>query len=273
MMRKAVAAILLLLFAGLSASAERKLTRAENDSVVQALATIWGKYLHDKALKSSSMDDNAEYMRGLTDALNTAHTGNSYYTGLQDGIVIDSRLTQIEQMGGFSIDRSQLAKAFERAAKGRGTGFTPETADRYMNYIITAATADNAVKERSEAFIDSISSKPGVRNEMTGLRWEVLEEGTGEKIPMDTKSVDIRYVGRLFDGTVFDDHSAERPAHFEVADLIPGFAEALYIIRKGGTYRFYLPPEIAYGEAGVNGVIPPNAALVFDITLLDYSKE
>lgn len=273
MIRRIALLLIAALALGINAQAARKLTREENDSVVNALATIWGKYLRDKAEKNGSSAENADYMRGLTDALRNAHTNDAYYNGMQDGIVIDSRLTQIEQMAGFPIDRAELAKAFERAAKGRRLPFTPATADRYMNYIITAASADDAIKERSEAFMDSIEKKPGVKKEMSGLMWEVLEPSDGPKMGYDGKSVQVTYVGRLFDGKVFDEHNAERPTTFRPTEVIPGFSECLYIVPKGATYRFYLPPEIAYGEAGVNGVIPPNCALVFDVKMIDFSTK
>lgn len=274
-LRDAVIALAALFaLSALPAAAQRRLNRAERDSVVCALATIWGDYLHNKAdNKGSNGKFNEEYMRGLTEALGMSASPTPYFTGLQDGIVIDSRIKQIEKMAGFEVDREQLVKAFRRAAKGRSNGFTPATAERYMNYIITAATADNSFRERSEAFLDSIAMKPGVKKEMSGLLWEVITPSDGPKLPMNVEKVSIKYVGRLFDGTVFDEHYADRPVTYAVRELIPGFSEGLFIMPKGATYRFYLPPHIAYGEAGINGVIPPNAALVFDITLLEIDPQ
>lgn len=273
-MRKLLFTLIALLLLGGSAQAKRELTRAERDSVVNALATIWGKYLKDKADKSTDKADNAEYMRGLTDALNLSHQNSSYYLGLQDGIIIDSRLMQVEQMGGFDVDRAKLAIAFERAAKGRGSKFTPETADRYMNYIMTAMAADEAVLNDSKAFLDSIARKEGIRKSDTGMLFEIIQEGEGDQPNFTVKNfIDVTYVGRLYDGTVFDGTHAEKPVTFDLTTLIPGFAEGIYHMRPGGTYRIYMPASIAYGETGIPGVIPPNAALQFDVTLLKVTPE
>jgi len=80
----------------------------------------------------------------------------------------------------------------------------------------------------------------------------------------------INYVGRLASGKVFD--KADR-AGMLVSGTVPGFAEALQHMAKGGTYRVWIPPQLAYGAAGAgDGVIPPNATLDFTITLLDIGK-
>lgn len=271
MIRRIALVAIVALMAGLSAEAVRPLTRTEKDSVVNALATIWGEQLNKKAAKGGYSTKDPEYVRGLAEMLRNSESENAYYAGLEDGIVLDAGIKQIEQLGGFKVDRNALAKAFERVAKGRSLGYVPATAERYMDFIITAVTADDLVKARSQAFMDSIAKKPGVKTEMTGLMWEVIKQGEGPKLPMNATSATINYVGRLFDGTVFDDHNAERPTTFRPDEVIPGFAEGLYIVPVGGTYRIYLTPEIAYGEKGVTGVIPPNCALVFDITMLDYS--
>ncbi len=269
MMRKISIILIAFLAISFSVEAKRQITRAENDSIVQALATIWGQYLHNKELKATDKAENEQYMRGLTEALKLADKPSSYYLGLQDGIVIDNRLQQVEDMGGFTISREKISRAFQRAAKGRGTGFTPQTADRYMNYIMAAISADEKVTQDSQAFLDSIARKEGIHSSKTGLLYEIVTEGKGKQVPMNGADVLITYVGRLYDGTVFDDKHATKPVRFDINNLITGFAEGIYRMRCGDTYRLYLPASIAYGETGVPGSIPGNAALVFDVNLLE----
>ena len=83
--------------------------------------------------------------------------------------------------------------------------------------------------------------------------------------PQPGGAVRVSYEGRLADGTVFD--AAAEPVGLPVSQLVPGFTEALLLMRAGGRYRFWIPAPLAYGERGVPGVIPPNAELDFTVTL------
>jgi len=77
----------------------------------------------------------------------------------------------------------------------------------------------------------------------------------------------VTYEGHLADGTLFD--ASARPTVFPVNAVVPGFAEALQLMQKGGRYRIWIPGALAYGAAGVPGAIPPNAELEFIVTLVD----
>ncbi|HEY0413338.1 MAG TPA: FKBP-type peptidyl-prolyl cis-trans isomerase [Allosphingosinicella sp.] len=104
----------------------------------------------------------------------------------------------------------------------------------------------------------------------SGLRIQTLKPGTGPK-PTLEDAVLVTYEGRLADGKVFD--RTEQPVGLLVADLVPGFTEALLLMDKGGTYRIRIPAALGYGAQGAgNGVIPPNAELDFTITLLDVGR-
>jgi len=109
----------------------------------------------------------------------------------------------------------------------------------------------------------------GVVTTASGLRIQTLVAGTGEA-PQPGGAVRVSYEGRLADGTVFD--STEQPAGLPVSALIPGFTEALLMMRVGGRYRFWIPAHLAYGERGAGGVIPPNAELEFTVTLHDVGR-
>ena len=102
----------------------------------------------------------------------------------------------------------------------------------------------------------------------TGLQYEVIKEGDGAQ-PAATDQVEVHYTGKLIDGTVFDS-SEERgvPATFGVTQVIPGWVEALQLMKAGSRWRLYIPSDLAYGPNGAGGIIGPNATLIFDVELL-----
>jgi peptidylprolyl isomerase len=100
----------------------------------------------------------------------------------------------------------------------------------------------------------------------SGLRWQTLVAGSGAQ-PTEDDSVIVTYEGRLADGTIFD--ATAEPVTLPVAALVPGFSEGLLLMRKGGRYKLWIPPQLAYGAEGAGGVIPPDAELEFTVALLD----
>ena len=103
----------------------------------------------------------------------------------------------------------------------------------------------------------------------SGLQYRVVAEGEGPH-PAPTDIALIDYTGRLEDGTVFDTSEGKQPVPLPVTGSIPGFAEGLQLMRKGATYKLRIPSELAYGPQGAGGVIPPDADLEFDVTLIDF---
>ncbi len=105
----------------------------------------------------------------------------------------------------------------------------------------------------------------------SGLEYLVLKPGTpGGAHPSDADVALVQYEGKLLDGTTFD--KSERPTPMPVAGVVPGFSEALKLMTKGAKYRFWLPPELGYGDRAA-GPIPANSTLVFDVELLDFLPE
>jgi FKBP-type peptidyl-prolyl cis-trans isomerase len=109
-----------------------------------------------------------------------------------------------------------------------------------------------------------------VTTTQSGLQLQVLKDGTGAS-PTTSDIVLVHYKGKLEDGTVFDSTEGKQPVPFPVGGVIPGFTEGLQMMKKGGTYRLKIPPQLAYGEKGAGGVIPPNATLDFEIQLIDIA--
>ncbi len=105
----------------------------------------------------------------------------------------------------------------------------------------------------------------------SGLKYVVLNEGSGDKSPEMGTSVTVHYTGTLLDGTKFDS-SVDRgePATFAVGQVIQGWNEALMMMKKGEKRTLIIPPDIAYGKMGIPGVIPPESYLVFDVEIIDF---
>ena len=134
-----------------------------------------------------------------------------------------------------------------------------------------AVAAELASKRQAlaEQFMAANAARDEVTTTDSGLQYEVLEAGSGDK-PGPQATVVTHYHGTLVDGTVFDS-SVQRgePAEFGVNQVIPGWTEALQLMSVGDKWRIACPPKLAYGEQGAGDSIPPNTALVFEIHLID----
>jgi len=128
-------------------------------------------------------------------------------------------------------------------------------------------------KAAGEAFLAENAKRPEVKTTKSGLQYEVINEGSGNK-PMASDTVVVHYTGTLIDGTVFDS-SVERgtPATFGVTQVIPGWVEALQMMQEGAKWRLYIPSDLAYGSRGAGGAIGPNSTLIFDVELIQIAKK
>ena len=132
-----------------------------------------------------------------------------------------------------------------------------------------AAKAGEANKAAGEAFLAENGKRAEVKTTPSGLQYEVIEEGNGPQ-PTAQDQVEVHYTGKLIDGTVFDS-SVDRgvPATFGVTQVIPGWVEALQLMKAGAKWRLYIPSQLAYGPSGTpGGPIGPNSTLIFDVELL-----
>ena len=123
-----------------------------------------------------------------------------------------------------------------------------------------------------KTFLEENGKRVEVKTTASGLQYEVLEEGTG-KMPAANDSVTVHYTGKLIDGTVFDS-SVERgePATFGVTQVIPGWVEALQLMKEGAKWRLFIPSNLAYGPNGAGNIIGPNATLIFDVELIKVNN-
>lgn len=124
-------------------------------------------------------------------------------------------------------------------------------------------------KEEGEKYLADNAKKDGVISLPSGLQYSVIKEGTGKK-PKATDRVKCHYEGFLIDGTVFDS-SVQRgePAVFPLNGVIAGWTEGVQLMAEGAKYRFFIPYDLAYGPQGAGASIPPYAALIFDVELIE----
>lgn len=123
--------------------------------------------------------------------------------------------------------------------------------------------------EAGKQFLEENGKREGVTTTESGLQYEVLQEGTGDKPSGSGSKVTVHYEGKLTDGKVFDSsYQRNQPATFGLYQVISGWTEGVQLMNVGSKYRFYIPSELGYGSRGA-GSIPPNSTLIFDVELLD----
>lgn len=126
-----------------------------------------------------------------------------------------------------------------------------------------------AAAGEGEAFLADNAKREGVVTLASGLQYEVITEGSGDK-PTASSTVRTHYHGTLINGDVFDSsYERGQPAEFPVGGVIAGWTEALQLMPVGSKWRLYVPHQLAYGERGAGASIAPFSALVFDVELLD----
>jgi len=172
------------------------------------------------------------------------------------------------------VDPKAVAAGVIDALEGTESPVSQEAfaqAFQEMNEIMQAKQAEKAKEaaEAGEKFLAENASKDGIIVTESGLQYEIITEGSGEK-PTAEATVSTHYHGTLIDGTVFDS-SVDRgqPAQFPVNRVIPGWTEALQMMPVGSKWRLYIPHNLAYGAQGSGGAIPPYSALIFDVELLE----
>ncbi|MBI1449737.1 FKBP-type peptidyl-prolyl cis-trans isomerase [Acinetobacter sp. AC1-2] len=184
--------------------------------------------------------------RNNTDALTDLNL-DTFYQGLQEGAQSKTARLTDEEMAKAINDYKKTLEA-KQLVEFQKTGQQNAQAG-------TAFLADNA-------------KKSGVITTKSGLQYQVLKEGNGQK-PKATSRVKVNYEGRLLDGTVFDSSIARNhPVEFQLSQVITGWTEGLQTMKEGGKTRFFIPANLAYGEVGAGDSIGPNSTLIFDIELL-----
>ena len=186
---------------------------------------------------------------------------------------------QLIGMGlGKSLNIDDYAAAIRDVMEGRPEQMSAAEVQQVLQHFFNeleerqqaeAAERGRAARAEGEAFLAENKKQPGVVTTASGLQYTVLQEGNGRQ-PKASDTVRCHYEGRLLDGTVFDSsYRRGVPADFGLRQVISGWTEGVQLMKEGAKYRFFIPYNLAYGEHGAGADIPPYAALVFDVELIN----
>jgi len=131
-----------------------------------------------------------------------------------------------------------------------------------------ASSAYDTSTDANKRFLEDYAKRPGVTKLPDGLMYRVLKTGTGPQVQKPNDVVTVFYKGALINGKVFDQTKPEEPAQFPSGALIPGWVEALKLMKTGDTWELAIPSELGYGADGAGDTIPPNQTLVFTMSLV-----
>lgn len=240
------AALLLAASGALGAQQQQQPAQQPATSAQQPAAATGG------AGKPESLHDRASYIIGLNlgrslKSQEIPVSTDLIVQGLRDGLGSGQALLSDEEIQAAmqNFQQEMLAKQQEKSK---------------------ALAAKN--QKEGDDFLAKNKARPEVKSTASGLQYEVVKEGTGAT-PKATDQVTVHYKGTLLDGTVFDSsYERNEPATFGVNQVIPGWVEALQLMKAGSKYKVYIPSALAYGETGAGPQIGPNSTLVFEIELL-----
>ena len=197
----------------------------------------------------------------------------SYYIGMS--------IAQNMKQDGFKVDAELLAQGIKEEMDSTKKKLLPaEEMNSFMQEFMMkqhqkiqaeagVEATDN--KKKGTEFLAKNKSNPKVKTTASGLQYEVLQEGDGTTKPKATDVVQVKYTGKLLNGTVFDstDKNGGAPSDINLSNVIPGWTEGIQLMSKGAKYRFYIPSDLAYGDQGAGGAIPGGSTIIFDVELVN----
>lgn len=185
---------------------------------------------------------------------------------------------QLLQMNAEGLNIDDFAQAIKDVMTGGELKMKEAEAQQMVQQFFAeqealqqAANAEKgkAAKAEGEQFLAENAKKEGVKTTASGLQYQVLRDGNGKQ-PKATDQVECHYEGTLIDGTKFDSsYDRGQTATFPLNQVIAGWTEGLQLMHEGAKYRFFIPYQLAYGERGAGASIPPYAALIFDVELVE----
>jgi FKBP-type peptidyl-prolyl cis-trans isomerase len=182
----------------------------------------------------------------------------------------------------FNYDLEIMKKAMQEAFDKKPSQFSPEETQQIMmewqmNMQAQQQSQANTELEKNKAegrtFLEKNRQDKDVKVTESGLQYRVVTMGTGAKPAGPTSRVFVHYEGTLLDGTVFDSSIARNQIiDFPLNQVIPGWTEGVQLMPVGSKFIFYIPSDLAYGDRGAPGAIPPGSTLIFTIELFDINE-
>jgi FKBP-type peptidyl-prolyl cis-trans isomerase FklB len=184
------------------------------------------------------------------------------------------------QQQGIDLNWDIFSRGFKDAQAGGAMLMTPQemhdTLNEFQKVMVVKQQQlreQQAAKNKSDgaAFLAANKSKYGVVTLPDGLQYMVISDGAGD-MPAEGEMVSVNYRGTFIDGTEFDSSAKlGKSAQFRVGEVIPGWTEALKLMKAGSKWQLFIPSDLAYGPQGRPG-IPPNSVLVFDVDLVSVDR-
>ncbi len=209
------------------------------------------------------------FVAGCSKKLDTDKKKASYAIGQQIGQNLKNQ--------NIEIDPDAVAMAIADATGGKESKLTKEQVQEAMGKLQEATMKKQQEvaetnKKAGQEFLDRNKTAQGVQTTKSGLQYQVITEGTG-KVPTKDDVIKAHYKGTLVTGEQFDSsYDRGQPAEFPVGGVIPGWTEALQMMKVGSKFKLWIPPELAYGPAARPG-IPANSVLAFEVELLEIVKQ
>ena len=209
---------------------------------------------------------------GAAPALKTDQDKVSYMIGHQIGGNF--------KRDGLDVDLNMVMNGLKDGLSGEKSPLSPEDSQKLMTDLQKSLQAKAEAKRKADGdkntaagktFLAENGKKDGVKTLPSGLQYKVITEGKGDS-PKATDTVSTNYKGTLIDGTEFDSsYKRGQPAKFPVNRVIPGWTEALQLMKEGDKWKLTIPPNLAYGERGAGAAIPPNSTLIFEVELISVN--
>jgi len=195
----------------------------------------------------------------------------AYAIGVSFANYVNKSLAQASEMG-VDADKELIIKGFGDTVNGKPQLNEGEVQAALMAFDKKMKEVQAAkIIEQEKPFFDENAKKEGVKTTASGLQYEVVKAGEGEK-PTATDKVTVHYTGTLTDGTKFDSsRDSGEPISFALNGVIPGWTEGLQLMSPGAVYKFAIPSGLGYG-ARDGGPIPANSILLFEVELLSVEK-
>lgn len=188
----------------------------------------------------------------------------SYAIGLEGASYYKSQ-------GVTGVNSALVKKAFDDVYGKKTLLLTPEQSTMTIQTKLMAYmnSKSSAVKEEGKKFLATNKKRQGVIELPSGLQYEIIKQGTGEK-PKATDTVKAHYAGSLINGQEFDNsYKRGQPLVIPVGGVIQGWVQALQLMPVGSKWKLYIPSDLGYGDRGAGGAIPGGSALIFEIELIE----